>query len=442
MTITRRGFLGASAVTLLSAARPQEPGERPKRPEGVTVLNPRARVPVGLIVDDSTCLVNLAHFAIPQFQAVFPDRFKQPWRTLPREIPNAFVRKFAAWSRENGVRGKFSVVPYPACVGWVDREMPGWPKSELEESLKILREDLAPHWDFNPEMVSHTWVINPKDGRPHPERSERFMENWGWSRDRSADEMGAYLAYALRALKNAGIVCEGVTSPGGFGTGALAAYARGVLESCRDVFQVEVPHYVKHAGGDPSVAPRVHYASGLDGADPRCVVQIVAGTGDWFGGWDGLVPGSVDKFITADGRSGRMVEVIRRGEPALMLGHWPGFYCNGEESGFTILKEIVRRLSQTFDHLVWMKLSEVARYWAARELTRIERAGNEVKFAAPFACPAFTVEVAAGPTGRPALHREVARPIDLQSGTWCRSEKGFLACFDLPKGASRLEILV
>ena len=32
----------------------QVPGERPGRIEGVQVLNPRARNPVGLIIDDST----------------------------------------------------------------------------------------------------------------------------------------------------------------------------------------------------------------------------------------------------------------------------------------------------------------------------------------------------------------------------------------------------
>jgi len=332
------------------------------------------------------------------------------------------------------------VIPYPACVGWLDRELPGWTRAELDESLRTLRDDLAPNWDFQPEMVSHTWVINPKNGRPDPERSERFMENWGWSRGRSADEFAEYLAYALRALKNAGLPCEGVTSPGGFGSGALEAYARGVLESCRDVFRVEVPNYVKHGReGDPSVAPRVHYASGIGGPDPKCVVQILAGTGDWFGGWDGITAGSVDKFITADGRQGRMVDVIRREEPALMLGHWPGFYGNGDEHGFIILKEVVRRLREHFDNLVWMKVSEVARYWAARELTGIGRTERDLCFTAPLACPAFTLEVAAPPGMRPNL-REVARPLDLESGTWARTDRGFIACVDLPKGVSRLEV--
>ena len=38
---------------------------------------------------------------------------------------------------------------------------------------------MVPDWDIHPEMVTHTWVIDTKTGRPYPERTERFMENWG-----------------------------------------------------------------------------------------------------------------------------------------------------------------------------------------------------------------------------------------------------------------------
>ena len=62
--ISRRQFLRSSAVGVAGAALGQVPafaqfkGERPKQAEGVTVLNPRGRNPVSLIIDDSTCLVN------------------------------------------------------------------------------------------------------------------------------------------------------------------------------------------------------------------------------------------------------------------------------------------------------------------------------------------------------------------------------------------------
>ena len=455
-TMPRRQFLKGSVLGMAAAGvgssslLAQIAGERPRRDPGVTVLNPRHRVPVSLIIDDSTCLANLAHFCIPQFAEVFPGQYKQPWKTLPREIPDAFVRKFGEWCAGQGVKGKYSVIPHPACVGWLDRDLPGWSKKELRDSIELVKTLLGPNWDFHPEMVSHTWVIDTKTGRPHEERSERFMENWRWTDGRSADQIADYMSYALRVLKNVGIACEGITTPGGFGNRVLPELAQATLESCRDVFRAEIPHYFRHLyTDDHSVAPRVEYASGLDGADPRCVVSIIGCTGDWFGGWDGLEAGSSDKFITEDLKSGRMVEVIARGEPAIMVSHWPGHYFNGEEVGFKILQENVRRLHAAYDNLVWMKLSEIARYWAAKELTRIERRNGHVIFQAPFACPSFTVSVSAPPNSLPRfLAKEnppmalesVERRLQLKSGTWVRDGGNVVVCFDLPKGTSELAI--
>jgi hypothetical protein len=94
-----------------------------------------------------------------------------------------------------------------------------------------------------------------------------------------------------------------------------------------------------------------------------------------------------------------------------------------------------------------MKLSGIARYWAAKELTRIERATEAVAFHSPFACPDFTVRLEI-----PALHelqlrineqatplKEVFHPLKLTSGTWCREGHQLTACIALPKGSSRLE---
>ena len=154
--------------------------------------------------------------------------------------------------------------------------------------------------------------------------------------------------------------------------------------------------------GSGSVAPRIENASDLDGSDPRCVVSVVACTNDWTGGWDNTPPGGADRFITGDLKSGRMVEVIERGDVAVMMSHWTGIYWDGQELGFKVLQEVVQRLHARFDNLVWMKLSEIARYSAARALTRIDSAGGRVEFRAPFACPAFTFTVRRGKRGRGA----------------------------------------
>ncbi len=428
----------------------QDPGQRPPRAEGVTVLNPRDRVPLSFIIDDSCCLVNLAHFCIPQFAEVFPDRYLQDWKSLPREIPDDFVRKFGEWCGERDIKGKYSVVPYPALVGWVDREMPGWSKRELEQSVKLVREFMQPNWDIHPEMITHTWAINTQTGRPYEERTEKQMENWGWSVGMSTDQMADYLAYALRILKNAGLYCEGVTTPGGFGNQSRVALSEGTLQACRDVYQTEIPHYFRHLfTDDRSVAPRVENASGLDTDDPRCVVSIIGCTGDWFGGWDGLTPGSVDQFITADLQGGRLPQVIDKGEPAILVCHWPGIYYNGEEIGFNIFKEAVRRVHERYDNLIWMKLSEIARYWAAKELTRIERDAAGLRFRAPFAAGDFTVEIEAGAlTAAPVVAsedretalKEVKTSRALKPGTFARVGDKLRCCFDLPKGERRIKV--
>jgi hypothetical protein len=450
MQRTGTAVLAAQALAQMPARAAGEAafGERPRQDPAVRVLNPRGRVPLSFIIDDSTCLVNMAHFGIPQFAEVSPDRYTQPWRTLPREIPDAFVREFAEWCDAHDVKGKYSIVPYPACVGWVDRGLPGWSKQELDASLELVRTLLPARWDFHPEMVSHTRVIDIKTGRPYPHATPEYMENWGWTDGKSVDEIAAYMAYALQILKNVGLPCEGITTPGGFGNGVRPELAQATLQSCRSVFQAEIPHYFRHLyTGDESVAPRVEYASGLESADPRCVVSIIGCTGDWFGGWDGLVPGSADQFITRDLRRGRLPEVIARGEPTILVCHWPGIYYNGEKIGFNIFKTVVQRLEAAYDNLLWMKLSEIARYWAAKELTRIERAGRHVALRAPFATQDFTLEVALGSTRPPEILRTGApnaplvparNSLGLRAGQYFDGGGKRTLCFDLPKGDTRI----
>ena len=103
-------------------------------------------------------------------------------------------------------------------------------------------------------------------------------------------------------------------------------------------------------------------------------MNVPAGTGDWFGGWQGDRTPEPDRYANADASSGRMVELIERGEPALMLCHWPGMYSSGAKTGFQAFQKVVLAFNGRFrDQTQWMKLSEIARYWAAKELTEIRK---------------------------------------------------------------------
>ena len=450
MNITRRSFVKIAGAGSLAAVSSHPSDFMPQDTPVAEVLNPYNRAPVSLIIDDSTCLVNMAYFGIPQFAEVFPEQYKQDWRKLPREIPDSFVREFAEWSLENGIKGKYSIVPYPACTGWVNRFIPGWTEGELKVSLDLIRELILPNWDIHPEMVSHTRVIDIKTGKPYPDATPAFMENWEWSQSKSADELAAYQAYALTILKEAGLPCEGLTTPGGYGGRNQNNLALSTLQSIRDVYGAEIPHYFRDlfTEKDRSVAPQVLYPADLEGPDPKCVVSILGCTGDWFGGWDGLVPGSVDRFITEDLQSGRMVEVIESGEPAIMVCHWPGIYYNGDKVGFNILKEIKKRLDQKYDNLHWMKLSEIARYWAAKELTSVSSTGNTIILKAPFSAPGFTLKLNTS-VRNPGIKnpgeeikplRRVKSEKDLKANTWYPDKTGSVVCFDLEKGTNELII--
>lgn len=228
------------------------------------VLNPQGRVPMSFFIDDSTCLVNMGHFCMPQFAEAWPDRdiYKKPWKTWPREIPDAFVREFGEWCAEHGVKGKYSVVPYPCCVGWLDRELPGWSRKELLASLKLVRDVMVPNWDIHPEMITHTRVIDLKTGRPMEEVSPATMENSYPRTKKSVDELTAYLAYALKILKNCDLPCEGITTPGGFGNMVKSELSLAVHGAVREVYGAELPHYFKYVSdGKESTEPKLEHVT-------------------------------------------------------------------------------------------------------------------------------------------------------------------------------------
>jgi hypothetical protein len=453
-TLAAGAALGAVPASHVFAAPHDEIQRGPyaTQHESVRVLNPRGRVPLSFIIDDSTCLVNMGHFCMPQFAEAWPEReeYRLPWTTWPREIPDSFVREFGEWCRGEGVKGKYSVVPYPACVGWLDRELPGWSRRQLQESLQLVRDLLLPDWDIHPEMITHTRVIDLATGRPHEQISAATMENSYPREEKSVDELAAYLAYALRILKNCDLPCEGITTPGGFGNLVKPKLSQAVFESVRDVYGSEIPHYFKYVvDSGESSAPQLEHVSGLGTDDVRVTVNVVAGTGDWFGGWEGVQTPQPDLYATVDGQAGRMIEMIRAGEPAVFLCHWPGMYSNGSLDGFHAFQRVVRTINAGYrDVTRWMKLSEIARYWAAKGLTAIARNGRELTLEAPFAAPGLTLEITgAAETPPGVVTQDGVRPLtevhefsELREGTWIRRDAALVVCFDLPPGRTTLRV--
>ncbi|MFG0264148.1 MAG: hypothetical protein ACF8AM_03230, partial [Rhodopirellula sp. JB055] len=185
---------------------------------------------------------------------------------------------------------------------------------------------------------------------------------------------------------------------------------------------------------------------GIGTDDVQLTVNVPAGTGDWFGGWQGDSLSEPDRYCNAAANSGRMVELIQRRQPAVMLCHWQGMYSNGSQEGFRSFQRVVQSLASQFgNETIWMKVSEIARYWAAKQLTEIEQVGDQLTLRAPFATEKFTLQVggASGPVSiqhgsERTVLREVTDRSKLISGSWVSDDSSLVACFDLPKGTTEI----
>jgi len=341
------------------------------------------------------------------------------------------------------------MVPYPACTGWLHRNIPGWSAAELKSSLDLVRNEVTKNWDIHPEMISHTRVIDIKTGQPFPIASPEYMENWEWSQERSRDELAGYISYALNILKEAGFYCDGVTTPGGFCHRNIPNLAAATHDAVKDLFAANISHFFRDviSEGDASVSPIVVYEENINSSDPSCSVHIIGCTDDWFGGWDGLERGDPDKCITSDFSSGRMVDIIKRREPAIMVCHWPGIYFNGEKVGFNIFKTVVDRLDQKYaDSIKWMKLSEITAYWAAKKYISFNPVQDGIEINSPFAVEDLTIQIDKKLIKPSIFHGSdsiylAESPVanGLKSNTYFNNKGTATACFTLPKGKSLLK---
>ena len=134
-----------------------------------------------------------------------------------------------------------------------------------------------------------------------------------------------------------------------------------------------------------------------------------------------------------------------------MVCHWPGIYCNGTREGLRIFQTVVERLHARYDHLLWLKPSEIARYEAARQLTAIHKDEAGVRLKAPFATSRFTLRTTAATGVRqvvvhregvaaPEHLREVPERLALSEGCWCRVGEELIVCFALEVGSTRLQL--
>ena len=347
------------------------------------------RVPLSIIFDDSTLLVNLNYFFMRDRSRFNGEKHR--WEDVPVVHPESFTREFAEWCLEEGVKGKFSVVPCPAALGRIDQGLPLFSQAQQESWLQLCRELIMPNYDITPEMLTHTFVLDLETLQP---RDHNLWEQYGWDQLPTDQEalVTDYIALSCQILENVGLSPAGVTSPGGFGD-PLDFYAHCASQALRRVNAHPTPYFFKRVSETGPVDLPVWYPDPENG---RAMGEIIACIGDWTGNWTGYGEVDVDRYITADLQGGRLPEVIDAGDPAVMVSHWQGFYGlhNEDRRGFKAFKTIVQRLKARDPegaYTAWRKCSEITTYACAREMANLSVENQQIILDMPIQVPEFTL---------------------------------------------------
>ncbi|MBQ3078730.1 MAG: hypothetical protein IJC48_01850 [Clostridia bacterium] len=311
------------------------------------------KTPISLIIDDPAPRV-LAYYAH------IPGHTLKDGRAIPREVPNSFMEKFCDIIERYSIRGKFSVIPMPLGEGNILTGIPGIDQKEVDEWLTMAKDRVSKLFSICPEMLTHAEAVDLKTNTLLPMNEEE------WSNAQTADTLTPYIARALTMLKDAGLFPSGVTSPWSFGCKVESAYAESVAKAFFEVFKQKNSWYFLHCLGDKDgIKPWIAYEK-----DGLRTVSIPATTDDMF--WqtmnttdtsDEYVSIIADQLISMDGKTGRIIDILKSGGYPILLTHWQSLFSNGAGTGLRALCETAKRIE--------MHLSDTVQWTSSEELMRM-----------------------------------------------------------------------
>jgi hypothetical protein len=395
------------------------------------VRNPLDKVSLSMIIDDSAPLVNVNYFWLRD--RIVHTGKHQRWEDVPVVTPEFFTREFGEWCGENGVKGKFSVIPCPAALGRIDQGIPLFSRKQLSDWISMCKGTIAPNFDITPEMITHSFVVDLDTLKP---LESRIWEQFEWQQLDDLELTVNYIMLACQMLDNVGMPPEGVTSPGGFGWKSMELYSKAAGIAVGEVTGNKTPYFFKRIELDnTNVEVPVWHADREKGT---AVGEIIACTNDYTGSWTGYGEVNADYYITEDLNGGRLPEVIDAGSPCVLCSHWQGFYGlhNEDRRGFKTFKTVVNRLRERDPYneaTCWRKVSEITNYACALELADMQVTDNKIVFDFPVKAPDITLSIECGKPakvsndGKPL--KEVTEKKDLAADTYCQDGGKILAAF-------------
>ena len=321
------------------------------------MLGARMPLPLTIIIDDPAPLINVYWWHAAESQHT-DEPVLSTGEPVARDIPVDFLEQFIDVVERWQVRGKFSVLPYPAALGPIDVGWPGCDLAQLSRWLDLVRRRVTPFMDITPEILTHARALDLQRMTPLP------LNERNWAEQQTAATMTPYISHALQILQRVGLAPTGVTSPWDFGIGVEEEYRLAIRQAMAGI-GVDQTWYFLHADVT-GTAPRSHVAW-REGE--RWLVSLWAQVDDYL--WqtmetlqadDAYVSTIADAYLTQDGRGGRLTELHAVGTPMVLVTHWQSLFSNGRRTGLRILEEVCRRVDDCWGQQVrWTNCSDLAR---------------------------------------------------------------------------------
>jgi len=308
------------------------------------------KTPISLIIDDPAPIISV------QYEGT-SHKFTKYGKPLMPTFPNSYLDTFCDIAERWGMRGKFSVVPMPGNKGDVVNGLHGVPDEELQQWLGTVRKRLVPSFSICPEMLTHCNAIDLESGE------ELNMDECQWSKTQDRTTLTPYIAKALSLLKAVGLDSIGVTSPWSFGKLVEEEYVYSISKAVHEVTGSEKSWlFGRSLRERPNARPWVDYDR-----EGRILVAIPSTTRDKIlktlecdDVSEEFVSSVADELITADGKSGAIIDVLNTGGFPILITHWQCLISNGLGTGMRVLDEIGRRINDNLsDKVRWMSFEEI-----------------------------------------------------------------------------------
>jgi hypothetical protein len=310
----------------------------------------KGKTPISLIIDDGS--------------PVDPLFYELPGYETPFLVPAEFTKRVADTFDRFDIRGKFTVIPMPSCLGRIDQSLQRVPQDHLTEFLRLVRERIYPRFDITPEFLTHLCAYDLKTGE-----YKRHMYEDTWISQASPEEIAEYFTLAFQILKNVGIEATGITSPWVSGIDVEKKYAKALGDAQWNLFKRKLTWYFLHAASDNENP----FPCSIEYKDPergQAVVSVPSNAGDIF--WSMDLPAKdarvkrinegIDRLVSPDGKTGRIKQLMDSGNPVVIVSHWQSLYTQGTGLGLEGFTALAERINKVFgSNLEWVTFSELAK---------------------------------------------------------------------------------